>query len=80
MTYKEVAENLVTLYTNYVAVCIENGIELEDFSEEIVIAIGSLLAQSNKDELTNMSKEYFTNLNNVAPELSEEVVEELLKW
>ena len=76
MTYKEVAENLVTLYANYVGVCIENGVEYENFSEEIVVAIQALLNQAGR----NISKEYFTNLNSVAPELPEEVVEELLKW
>lgn len=76
MTYKEVAENLITLYTNYVEVCTENGEDYEDFSEEIVVAIEALLNQSCRD----ISKEYFTKLNNVAPKPPEEVIEELFKW
>ena len=77
MTYKEVAENLVALYANYVEVCTENGEDYEDFSEEIVVAVESLLNQSNRD----MSKEYFTILNNAAPKKpSEEVIEELLNY
>ena len=74
MTYKEVAENLITLYTNYVEVCTENGEDYEDFSEEIVVAIEALLNQSGRD----ISKEYFTKLNSVAPKTPEEVIEELL--
>ena len=76
MTYKDVAENLITLYTNYVEVCTDNGEDYEDFSEEIVVAIEALLNQSNRD----ISKEYFTKLNSVAPKPSEEVIEELFKW
>ena len=75
MTYKDVAENLITLYTNYVEVCTENGEDYEDFSEEIVVAIEALLNQSNR----NISKEYFTNLNSMAPKPPEEVIEELFK-
>lgn len=76
MTYKDVAENLVTLYANYVEVCTDNGEDYEDFSEEIVVAIEALLNQSNRD----ISKEYFTKLNSVAPKPPEEVIEELFKW
>ena len=79
MTYKEVAENLITLYTNYVGVCIENGEDYDDFSEEIVVAIEALLNQSGRD-ISNISKEYFTKLNSVAPKTPEEVIEELFKW
>ena len=73
MTYKEIAENLITLYTNYVEVCTENGEDYDDFSEEIVVAIEALLNQSNRD----ISKEYFIKLNSVAPKPSEEVIREL---
>ena len=76
MTYKEVAENLVTLYANYVEVCTANEENYDDFSEEIVVAIESLFNQSGR----NMSKEYSTILNNVAPGPSEEIIKELLNY
>ena len=78
MTYQEVAQNLITLYANYVDVCTSNDEGWEDFSEEIVIAVEALLIRTDQDRFAAMQKNFVTTMSGIAPFPSEESFE-LLK-
>lgn len=78
MTYQEVAQNLINLYTNYVDVCTSNDEGWEDFSEEIIIAVEALLIRADQECLAAMQKNFVTNMGGIAPFPSEESFE-LLK-
>ena len=67
MTYQEVAQNLINLYTHYVEVCTANEENYDDFSEEIVIAVEALLIRADNERMIAAQKEYLTNLCGVAP-------------
>ena len=75
MTYQEVAQNLIHLYTNYVDVCASNDEGWEDYSEEIAIAVEALLIRADNERMIAMQKEYLTNLCGVAPIPSNETIE-----
>ena len=66
MTYQEVAQNLINLYTHYVEVCTANEENYDDFSEEIVIAVEALLIRADNERMIAAQKEYLTNLCGVA--------------
>ena len=67
MTYQEVAQNLINLYTDYVAACVSNNEGWTDYSEEIAIAVEALLIRADNERMNAAQKEYLTNLCGVAP-------------
>lgn len=75
MTYQEVAQNLIHLYTNYVAVCVANGEGWEDYSEEIAVAVEALLIRADNERMLTAQEEYLTNLCGVAPIPSNKTIE-----
>lgn len=67
MTYQEVAQNLINLYTHYVEVCTANEENYDDFSEEIVIAVEALLIRADQERVKEMEKTAISHLSPVAP-------------
>ena len=67
MTYQEVAQNLINLYTDYVSACVSNNEGWTDYSEEIAIAVEALLIRADNERMNAVQKEYLTNLCGVAP-------------
>ena len=78
MTYQEAAQSLIHLYADYVDVCASNDEAWDDYSEEIVVAIESLLIRADNERMIAVQKEYITNLCSVAPVPCDATVE-LLK-
>ena len=78
MTYQIAAQNLISLYANYVDVCVANDEKWEDYSEDIVVAVEALLIRADNERMIAAQKEYLTNLCGVAPMPSEATIE-LLK-
>ena len=78
MTYQEAAQNLITLYAQYIEICTLNKKNYDDFSEEITIAVEALLVRADNERMIAMQKEYLTNLCGVAPMPSDATIE-LLK-
>jgi hypothetical protein len=62
MTYQEVAQNLINLYTHYVEVCTANEENYDDFSEEIVIAVEALLIRADQEKRKSMDREVLSQL------------------
>ena len=67
MTYQEAAQNLITLYAQYIEICTLNKKNYDDFSEEITIAVEALLIRADNERMIAAQKEYLTNLCGVAP-------------
>lgn len=67
MTYQEAAQNLITLYAQYIEICTLNKKNYDDFSEEITIAVEALLVRADNERMIAMQKEYLTNLYGAAP-------------
>ena len=78
MTYQEAAQNLITLYAQYIEICTLNKKNYDDFSEEITIAVEALLIRADNERMIAAQKEYLTNLCGVAPMPCDATVE-LLK-
>lgn len=66
MTYQEAAQNLICLYTDYVAACASNDEGWTDYSEEIVIAVEALLIRANDEKQKVMLRDYQSQLNSIA--------------
>lgn len=62
MTYQEVAQNLINLYTDYVEVCTANEENYDDFSEELVIAVEALLIRADQEKRKSMDREVLSQL------------------
>lgn len=75
MTYQEAAQNLINLYTDYVAACVSNNEGWTDYSEEIAIAVEALLIRADNERMIAAQKEYLTNLCGIAPIPSSETIE-----
>ena len=75
MTYQEAAQNLINLYTDYIASCLSNNKGWEDYSEEITIAVEALLIRADNERMIAAQKEYLTNLGGIAPIPSNETIE-----
>ena len=75
MTYQEAAQNLINLYTDYVAACASNDEGWTDYSEEIAIAVEALLIRADNERMAAAQKEYLTNLCGIAPMPSNETIE-----
>lgn len=75
MTYQIAAQNLISLYANYVDVCVANDEKWEDYSEDIVVAVEALLIRADNERMIAAQKEYLTNLCGIAPMPSEATVE-----
>ena len=67
MTYQEAAQNLITLYAQYIEICTLNKKNYDDFSEEIAIAVEALLIRADNERMIAAQKEYLTKLCGVAP-------------
>lgn len=67
MTYQEVAQNLINLYSHYVEVCTANEENYDDFSEEIVIAVEALLIRADQERVKEMERTAISHLSSVAP-------------
>ena len=67
MTYQEVAQGIINLYTDYVEACAANDENYSDYSEEVVTAIEALLIRADNERMIAAQKEYLTNLCGVAP-------------
>ena len=75
MTYQEAAQNLIDLYTDYVATCALNDEGWLNYSEAIVIAVEALLIHADNERMIATQKEYLTNLGGIAPMPSEKTIE-----
>ena len=75
MTYQEAAQNLITLYAQYIEICTLNKKNYDDFSEEITIAVEALLVRADNERMIAAQKEYLTNLCGIAPIPSAETIE-----
>ena len=62
MTYQEVAQNLINLYTDYVEVCTANEEDYNDYSEELVIAVEALLIRADQEKRKPMDREVLSQL------------------
>ena len=78
MTYQEVAQGIINLYTDYVETCAVNDENYSDYSEEVVTAIEALLIRADNERMIATQKEYLTNLCGIAPIPSDGTIE-LLK-
>lgn len=67
MTYQEVAQNLINLYTDYVEVCTANEENYNDYSEAITIAVEALLIRADQERVKEMEKTTISHLSSVAP-------------
>ena len=61
-TYQEVAENLIRLYAHYVEVCTANEESYDDFSEDLVIAVESLLIRADQEKRKSMDRDVLSQL------------------
>ena len=75
MTYQEAAQNLITLYAQYIEIYTLNKKNYDDFSEEITIAVEALLIRADNERMIAAQKEYLTNLCGMAPIPSNETIE-----
>lgn len=81
MTYQEAAQNLITLYANYVEVSTANEENYHDFSEEITIAVEALLIRADQEKKKSMDREVLSQLKEcygvVNPAIQQMIDEEL---
>lgn len=67
MTYQEVAQGIINLYTDYVETCAANDESYTDYSEEVVRAVEALLIRADQERMVAMQKNFATQLSSIAP-------------
>ncbi len=81
MTYQEVAQNLINLYTDYVEVCTANEENYNDYSEAITIAVEALLIRADQEKRKSMEQEFLSHLQSynavVNPAVQQMIDEEM---
>lgn len=66
MTYQEAAQELISLYADYVETCAVNDESYNDYSEALVVAVEALLIKADQDKQKTMYQQALSQMSGVA--------------